>query len=36
MLTGTYPILPLTKHSFRDRVKEKELNGNLTLKQYYL
>ncbi|CAD8202788.1 unnamed protein product [Paramecium pentaurelia] len=29
---GSYPILPITKHSFRDRYKEKELDGNILLR----
>ncbi|CAD8211830.1 unnamed protein product [Paramecium pentaurelia] len=33
---GSYPILPITKHSFRDRYKEKELDGNIILKRYCL
>lgn len=30
---GSYPILPITKHSFRDRYKEKELDGNILLRR---
>ncbi|CAD8114762.1 unnamed protein product [Paramecium primaurelia] len=33
---GSYPILPITKHSFRDRYKEKELDGNIILKSQQL
>ncbi|CAD8128107.1 unnamed protein product [Paramecium sonneborni] len=29
---GSYPILPITKHSFRDRYKDKELDGNIILR----
>lgn len=35
---GSYPLLPTSKHSFRDRVKEKEMekSGGIYLTTYAL
>lgn len=38
MKNGSYPLLPTSKHSFRDREKDKEMEktGGIYLKTYFI